>query len=262
MPMPLDALPDDACRAAVGLAFDVDDTVTRHGRLEEEAFAALWRLARAGLRLVATTGRPLAWARVAAGMWPVDLIVAENGGAWVRSVPGAPRVEDFFDPEPARQAQRAVLHEVFERLRREILDLRISEDGPERLVDLTLDAPGRLLTAAEVARIGREVAAAGGRCLVSSVQVHITLCDADKASGLRRAAADCLGLDLDAERSRWVFVGDSPNDAAAFAYFPLSVGVANVADFLPAIPTPPRYVTRADRGRGFAELADRLLAAR
>jgi hydroxymethylpyrimidine pyrophosphatase-like HAD family hydrolase len=249
-------------RSLVGIAFDVDDTITRHGRLEEPACAALWRLVHAGVRLAACTGRPLVWARTAASLLPIDLAVAENGGAWVRAVPGSPRVEGFYDPEPARMAQRAVLHQVFERLRHEIADLRISDDGPERLVDLTLDAPGRTLTPAEVARIGQAIQAVGGRCLVSSVQVHITLCPADKASGLRRAAGELLGIDLDAQRSHWIFIGDSPNDAEAFAYFEHSVGVANIEPFLPQISSPPRYLTRSDRGLGFAELADQILAAR
>jgi hypothetical protein len=56
-----------------------------------------------------------------------------------------------------------------------------------------------------------------------------------------------------------VFVGDSGNDAEAFAYFPKSVGVANVRAHLDRLPTPPRYVTDAERGEGFAELARRLM---
>jgi hydroxymethylpyrimidine pyrophosphatase-like HAD family hydrolase len=71
-----------------------------------------------------------------------------------------------------------------------------------------------------------------------------------------------LGQDLDAERERWLFVGDSGNDAAAFAHFPLSAGVANVASHLSALPVPPRFVSQADRGRGFAEIAEQLLGLR
>ena len=38
-------------------------------------------------------------------------------------------------------------------------------------------------------------------------------------------------IDLDADKDRFVFVGDSPNDAPMFEYFPHSVGVANIRDF-------------------------------
>jgi hypothetical protein len=180
----------------------------------------------------------------------------------VRAAPGEPRVEGFVDPEPERARQRVVLHGVFEAMRREIPDLRISDDGPGRLVDLTLDAPGRALDRVEVGRIAAAIEAEGGRCLVSSVQVHITLCASDKAAGLARAARGCLGLDVGARRGRWLFVGDSPNDAGAFAYFPHSVGVANVEEFLPMLEHRPAYVTAGDRGRGFGELAGRVLASR
>ena len=56
-----------------------------------------------------------------------------------------------------------------------------------------------------------------------------------------------------------MFVGDSPNDAPLFAYFPLSVGVANIRPFLDRIATPPAYVTQAEAGAGFEELATLLL---
>ena len=64
------------------------------------------------------------------------------------------------------------------------------------------------------------------------------------------------------ERARWVFIGDSGNDAAAFEYFPNSVGVANVREQLHRLPVAPRFVTPSDRGRGFAELASHLLRSR
>ena len=46
-----------------------------------------------------------------------------------------------------------------------------------------------------------------------------------------------------------------------FAFFPNSVGVANVRPFLDRIATPPAYVTQREAGAGFVELADALLAA-
>ena len=68
--------------------------------------------------------------------------------------------------------------------------------------------------------------------------------------------------DLEAQREKFVFAGDSPNDQPMFAYFPHAVGVANVAELMDRISSPPAYVTRARGGGGFAELADLLIAAR
>jgi len=44
-----------------------------------------------------------------------------------------------------------------------------------------------------------------------------------------------------------------------FAFFPHAVGVANVREFADRIATLPAYVTQAEAGAGFAELADFLL---
>ena len=71
-----------------------------------------------------------------------------------------------------------------------------------------------------------------------------------------------LGRDLDAERDRWLYVGDSTNDEPMFAAFPLSVGVANITDFAGRLQKWPAYVTTLDRGRGFVEIAEAVLAAR
>jgi hydroxymethylpyrimidine pyrophosphatase-like HAD family hydrolase len=57
-------------------------------------------------------------------------------------------------------------------------------------------------------------------------------------------------------------VGDAPNDAPMFAFFPHAVGVANIRRFMDQIPTPPAYMTAGEAGEGFAELARMLLAAR
>ena len=71
-----------------------------------------------------------------------------------------------------------------------------------------------------------------------------------------------LGLDLDKVRERIVFCGDSPNDAPMFHFFPNACGVANVLQFQGRIEAEPTYVTAAEGGQGFVEVADRLLEAR
>ena len=59
-----------------------------------------------------------------------------------------------------------------------------------------------------------------------------------------------------------MFVGDSPNDAPMFAFFPHSVGGANSREFAGSPAHEPRYVTAAAGGTGFREVADLLLATR
>jgi hydroxymethylpyrimidine pyrophosphatase-like HAD family hydrolase len=84
----------------------------------------------------------------------------------------------------------------------------------------------------------------------------------DKLTMTRRLMRESFGVDLDADRARYVFVGDSPNDAPMFEYFPNAVGVANVREFGALVGHMPAYVTAHACGAGFRELAEVLLAER
>ena len=70
------------------------------------------------------------------------------------------------------------------------------------------------------------------------------------------------GADAERARAEWLFVGDSGNDAAAFAWFSHTAAVANVTRFLDRLPVPPVYVASAECGAGFAEIAQVLLEKR
>ena len=72
----------------------------------------------------------------------------------------------------------------------------------------------------------------------------------------------CSAATSDAEIDRWVYVGDSTNDQLMFEHFPHSVGVANIRRFERELTHLPRYVTPGERGAGFAELAQSVLAVR
>ena len=61
---------------------------------------------------------------------------------------------------------------------------------------------------------------------------------------------------------RYAFVGDSGNDAACFAAFRTTFGVANVRASLGRLSVPPRYVASRAMGEGFAEIAAAILSAR
>lgn len=73
---------------------------------------------------------------------------------------------------------------------------------------------------------------------------------------------ELYGVDMDKEKRHFIYAGDSPNDAPMFGYFPFSVGVANVRDFVGRIDALPKYVTAARSGTGFVELAARLISLR
>lgn len=103
---------------------------------------------------------------------------------------------------------------------------------------------------------------AGATAKASSIHVNGWFGTYDKLSMAQIFAAEVLGLDLDGAEDRFVFCGDSPNDAPMFGFFPHACGVANVRDFAGRMSALPAYVARARGGAGFVEIVERLLAAR
>ncbi|HZF85028.1 MAG TPA: HAD family hydrolase, partial [Burkholderiaceae bacterium] len=80
--------------------------------------------------------------------------------------------------------------------------------------------------------------------------------------GARWIVRELWGRRLDDEMDRWAYVGDSTNDQLMFQAFPHSIGVANIARFVPHLSQLPRYVTPSERGAGFVEVARAILEAR
>jgi len=245
-----------------GLFFDIDDTLTTDGRLTAQAYAALERWKAAGRIAVPVTGRPAGWCDHIARMWPVDAVVGENGAFYFRYDPAQKKlVKRFRDDESTRAANRARLGAIRDRIVSAVPGCAPASDQLYRETDLAIDfcedvAPLGLAAAERVAELMRE---AGLTAKVSSIHVNGWFGDYDKLGMTRTLASELFGLDLDAARGGFAFAGDSPNDAPMFAYFPNSVGVANVRGYGALLASEPAFVTRGEAGAGFAELVTRLL---
>ena len=243
------------------VAFDIDDTVTRNGRLEADAFSSMHALAESGYTLIAVTGRPLGWADVLAGLWPVRAVIGENGAGWSWRVGRRVRTA-YASPPDVRATHATVLSRVREAVTRELPDVRVAGDQPHRRADLAFDiGEAESVPTAVRDRLAAIIRAAGAHVTRSSVHMHAVPGDWTKATGLEAVGQALLDRSPAGERAGWIFIGDSGNDASAFEWIPLSVGVANVREHLEDIPTPPRWITAGDRGRGFTEVAARLLGA-
>ncbi len=259
---PLAAMDPAEARAIRGLLFDLDDTFLSHGALTRAAYGALYDLKDAGLRLVAVTGRPSGWGEVVARQWPIDAAITENGAVTVeREGRGIARREACDETERRRRRMR--LASLVEEVRSVVPEARLSDDVDARRSDVTWDIGERVrLPADRVAMIRARILDAGARTTQSSVHLHATFDVDDKASGAVGYLVRAFGEDAGAALVRYAFAGDSGNDAACFAAFRMTVGVANIAPYVTHLPVPPRYVTRGAMGEGFAELAAFLLSAR
>jgi len=257
---PLQQLPLSRLRQLRGVLTDIDDTLTQAGAIEPAALAALHALAKARLPVIAITGRPSGWSEPFALAWPVAAIVAENGAVMLRR-DGQVLRRDFTQDEATRAAHFQRLQQCAQAVLAAVPGARLARDSAGRLTDIAIDhGEFEHLDSGEIEAVAAVMRAHGLNASVSSIHVNGWIGAHDKWSGARWAVELALGLPFDA--ASWLYVGDSTNDQLMFEHLPLTVAVANIARFVPQLRVLPAYVTPSERGRGFAEVVQRVLAAR
>lgn len=262
---PLIEMPPEARRDIAVVLTDVDDTLTEQGRLPAKAYDALERLKKTNFIVAPITGRPAGWCDLIARQWPVDGVVGENGAFYFRHDDEKRKLVRYF-AKNARERAHDVgrLDEIRRAVLAEVPGAAVAADQAWRTADLAIDFCEDVspLPRSEVLKIVSVFERFGATAKISSIHVNGWFGGYDKLSTTRRFLADCFGFDIDRERGRVVFIGDSPNDSPMFGFFPNSVGVANVLDFRDDLPAAPTYVSAGRGAQGFAELADLLIAAR
>jgi HAD superfamily hydrolase (TIGR01484 family) len=243
---------------------DIDDTLTLAGRLVAAAFTAMDRLKQAGIGVVPITGRPAGWCDHIARMWPVEGVVGENGAFYFRYDHQVRKmIRRYWRSKEQRLADRIKLKSIAKTILEKVPGCQVSADQDFRQADLAIDfcedvAP---LSGRAKATIVECFEQAGARAKISSIHVNGWFGDYDKLAMTRRFFEEVFKRNLDEIQTRVMFIGDSPNDAALFAYFTNSIGVANVFNFADELSDKPAWITRAEGGYGFAEMAEILLAA-
>ena len=262
----------------IGIFTDIDDTLTTDGAITPDALAALGALKAAGLHVIPITGRPVGWSERFAAAWPVDAVVAENGAVALRHIPektlseiGLQRLSDkhkqlskiYQQDADTRAANFTAMHTVLEHIERVVPLARRAQDSAGRETDIAIDhSEFAQLPQASIDQCVALMRGAGMVATVSSIHINAWFGAHNKWEGARWIVRELFGRELADERARWVYVGDSTNDQIMFQHFEHSVGVANIARFLPQLTHLPKFVSRGERGAGFAELTHHLLAAR
>jgi hypothetical protein len=198
-------------------------------------------------------------------MWPVAAVVGENGAFYFRYDQAARKMlRRYVHDTTTRAAQREQLQQIGANIVAKVPGAAIAADQAYRETDLAIDycEDVALLARAAVDRIVALMQAHGLTAKVSSIHVNGWFGSYDKLGMTKRLMREEFGAELDRAREHYVFVGDSPNDAPMFDYFPHAVGVANIREFAGRLAHEPKYVTIAASGTGFCEVADILLAAR
>jgi HAD superfamily hydrolase (TIGR01484 family) len=241
---------------------DIDDTLTRQGKLLSSSYSALWKLKEAGLRVIPVTGRPAGWCDLIAREWPVDGVVGENGALAFWEEPGSVLKAEYH-PNAVRN-NHPVLERIKEKAFLEFPGLRLAKDQFARLFDIALDfAEEDSVFFFFAARRIREIAEEEGAVArISSIHVNIWMGDYNKLSMVERFLAGRFGWKGGAEDREVLFVGDSPNDEPMFARFPITCAVSNIERYAGFIRQEPAYAASKECGDGFAEIAEIFLEKR
>lgn len=247
----------------IGVLTDIDDTLTTEGAITPDALQALADLKAAGLAVVPVTGRSVGWSLPFAPSWPVDAIVAENGAVALLRTAGGGIEKRYQQDAATRSANFTRMQAVLAHIEASIPGARRATDSPGRETDIAVDHSEFVqLGQAQIDQVVQAMRDAGMHATVSSIHVNGWYGEHDKLQGARWIVQTLWQRDLDAEIAQWAYVGDSTNDQRMFQAFANSVGVANIARFVPQLVHLPRFVTQGERGAGFAEFARLLLSQR
>ena len=261
----------------LGVLTDIDDTLSTEGEVPAQVVQALAALRAAGLHVIPVTGRPVGWSVPFAQAWPVDAIVAENGAVALlpaeenKGQIGSERLPSkrgqlskiYQQGAAVRSANFVRMQQVLAQIEAVVPGARRAADSAGRETDIAIDhSEFTQLPQAQMDQCVQLMRAAGMSATVSSIHINGWFGAHNKWEGARWIVRTLFGRVLEDETDRWVYVGDSTNDQVMFEHFGHSVGVANIARFVPQLQHLPRYVTQGARGAGFAELVHHLLAAR
>ncbi|MCV2357057.1 HAD-IIB family hydrolase [Paucibacter sp. B2R-40] len=258
---PFSLCPPERLRNLRGVLTDIDDTLTAHGEIAPAALASLQALRDASVPVIAITGRPSGWSEPFALAWPLLAIVAENGAVMLRRDEAGLLRREFSQDAPTRRANFLRLQTCAANVLKRVPGTRLATDSGGRLTDIAIDhREFAQLDAAQIAAVCAVMCEHGLVATVSSIHINGWIGEHNKWTAAAWTVQALLGEKFDAQR--WLYIGDSANDQLMFERMPLSVGVANIAQWAPRMQHLPVYVTEAARGDGFAEVARALLLAR
>lgn len=245
------------------LLTDIDDTLTKDGKLIPQAYGALWQLQQAGITAIAVTGRAAAWGYLLTHEWPVAGVITENGAVsyFIRD---RQKIETLVFPGAERNTHPSLVRAV-KRSLEEVPGAREAQDNYLRLYDIAIDYAENTqppLSPESVQCIINIFQQEGCSAQASSIHVNCWLGDFNKRKASELLLTTLFSYNPNNDRERVFYVGDALNDEPMFACFPLSCGVANVARYVPLMTHVPRWVSTESFGWGFAEIVGQIISKR
>lgn len=245
----------DAERLATEIVIsDVDDTITKNGKLYPNALQSLWKLKRMGKMIVLLTGGSAGWSDVYIRQWPVDAVIAE-GGALILAHGKNGGIVYKFNPmiDSAFQKKK-------ENLMKLTAGLQLSSDQYARMYDIAYDK--KQLTPEEAKTLKGMVQAAGGHWSESSIHINVSFGNFSKRSSLLFFMEALFDINAEKIKEHGIYLGDSLNDEELFEFMPLSVGMRSVEDNRALFRYLPKYIASGYGGDGFSEAVKSLEIAK
>ena len=241
---------------------DVDDTLTWKGQLPAETFLALEQLREAGIEVIPVTGACYAWCDCMLRTWPIRTIIGENGAFWMTKNDRQQVNTQFRLDLSQRTIQHRELTEVAEQALQTFPFAKVTEDSRFRVTDIAFDIGQQHTNSPEQQQQLLDfLRDKPVQARLSSIHINVWMGAYDKANSSLAYLKQHAGISPSQAREQAAFIGDSANDEAMFRMFDHTVGVANIARFIPQLNPPPRFITQASGGHGFAEFARRILAS-
>ena len=268
-PQSWDSVQTSSLKKIKGVCFDIDDTFSSKGKITPHAYHALWQLKNAGYALVPVTGRPAGWCDHIARFWPVDAVICENGAFAFYMQDGVRKRLDTPGSDPQAKVK---LQNLAAKIKSRFPHAVWASDQPYRENDLAIDICEDVpaWNHADVDDLLKLCHDEGAHAKLSSIHVNTWYGDFDKKKGFKawldEGAPGCASTRAKEGISAacvpaiedWIYLGDSPNDEPLFEFFPHSVGVANLKQYLSRLKHPPTWITASESGDGFVEVARRL----
>ena len=231
---------------------DVDDTITKDGKLFPDVLDAMWRVKASGRTVILVTGGSVGWADAYLRQWPVDAVITESGAVMIcHGSDGEVThlVNPAIDKETVFQKRRALIEKTE--------GLPLSSDQSARVFDIAYNK--KKMDAMEIKALKSTLSLYGASWAESSIHINAWFGDYDKKKALQYFFQGPLGMNESQYLDQSLYLGDSFNDQCLFEYIPTSVGMHTVEERRREYYVLPTYITEGGPGEGWVQVAQALL---
>lgn len=255
----IDNVNSDELRTIRFVLTDMDDTLTYQGRLQARTYQSLERLQDAGINVIPVTAASAGWADQMARMWPVDGVIAENGGVFLTRNRGNHGIQRHYWHQDTHTMIRQKLSDILSKILHKFPWSEVSDDQDFRLTSIAFRLPQN---AERTQQLIHELQEQGCSYTINNLWLLGWYGPYDKLAMSRKVLNQFFALKEKDEQVSVFYSGDSINDAPMFRFYRKSLGMSSVNNVAEMMPDLPRWISRFPGGKGFVDAATRIVNAK